>query len=270
MTTGVARRFAAKPALSLPELVPPAGVRRRLSSSPGSSSLRRPAVHRRGVAQRRSAADSGFLTGVGLGVSVARPHGADALGRRVAAYPPRRDRSAADWSAFLYILDEPSIGLHPRDNDRLLETLRDGSATWATPSSSSSTTKTRCGSADHLIDFGPGPGVRGGRRRRTKAAPPTVAKSAEESDRCVLEQGSGAIEVPKERRHHRTNQGGRGKGWGRRLKLSPTPPVTNPTLRFNPLRLPPSPAGEGDTRASLKRRWRSPQQSQAPSTSRSR
>ncbi len=61
----------------------------------------------------------------------------------------------------LYILDEPSIGLHPRDNDRLIATLRrlrdlgntvvvvehDEDTMWA---------------ADHLIDFGPGPGVRGG------------------------------------------------------------------------------------------------------------
>ena len=45
----------------------------------------------------------------------------------------------------LYILDEPSIGLHPRDNDRLLRHAASGCATWATPSSSSSTTKTRCG-----------------------------------------------------------------------------------------------------------------------------
>src|SRR5262245_24187784 len=61
----------------------------------------------------------------------------------------------------LYILDEPSVGLHPRDNDRLLKTLRrlrdmgntvvvvehDEETMWA---------------ADQIIDFGPGPGVRGG------------------------------------------------------------------------------------------------------------
>src|SRR5262249_32010214 len=61
----------------------------------------------------------------------------------------------------LYILDEPSIALHPRDNDRLLKTLRrlrdmgntvvvvehDEETMWA---------------ADQIIDFGPGPGLRGG------------------------------------------------------------------------------------------------------------
>ena len=44
----------------------------------------------------------------------------------------------------LYILDEPSIGLHPRDNDRCWRRCS-GCATWATRWSSSSTTKTRCG-----------------------------------------------------------------------------------------------------------------------------
>ena len=44
----------------------------------------------------------------------------------------------------LYILDEPSIGLHQRDNERLLDTLR-GCATSATPCSSSNTTRTPSG-----------------------------------------------------------------------------------------------------------------------------
>ena len=61
----------------------------------------------------------------------------------------------------MYVLDEPSIGLHPRDNRRLLDTLRflrdqgntvivvehDEETMWA---------------ADHLVDFGPGAGVKGG------------------------------------------------------------------------------------------------------------
>ena len=41
----------------------------------------------------------------------------------------------------LYVLDEPSIGLHPRDNERLIAILR-SCATRATPCSSSSTTRT--------------------------------------------------------------------------------------------------------------------------------
>jgi hypothetical protein len=45
----------------------------------------------------------------------------------------------------LYILDEPSIGLHARDNDRLINTLKSRFATLATPLLSSNTMKTRCG-----------------------------------------------------------------------------------------------------------------------------
>ena len=61
----------------------------------------------------------------------------------------------------LYILDEPSIGLHPRDNDRLLETLarlRDQGNTVIVVEHDEDTMR----AADHIVDFGPGPGVRGG------------------------------------------------------------------------------------------------------------
>ncbi len=61
----------------------------------------------------------------------------------------------------LYILDEPSIGLHPRDNDRLLrslERLRDMGNTVIVVEHDEETMR----AADFLVDFGPGPGVRGG------------------------------------------------------------------------------------------------------------
>ncbi len=61
----------------------------------------------------------------------------------------------------LYVLDEPSIGLHPRDNDRLLATLRRLSQAGNTVVVVEHDEDTmRC--ADHLVDFGPGPGVKGG------------------------------------------------------------------------------------------------------------
>jgi excinuclease ABC subunit A len=62
----------------------------------------------------------------------------------------------------LYILDEPSIGLHPRDNDRLLrslERLRDMGNTVVVVEHDEETMR----AADFIADFGPGPGVRGGR-----------------------------------------------------------------------------------------------------------
>ena len=61
----------------------------------------------------------------------------------------------------LYVLDEPSIGLHQRDNDRLLETLkrlRDLGNTVIVVEHDEEAIRT----ADYLIDMGPGAGVHGG------------------------------------------------------------------------------------------------------------
>ncbi|MBU0640505.1 MAG: excinuclease ABC subunit UvrA [Planctomycetes bacterium] len=61
----------------------------------------------------------------------------------------------------LYVLDEPSIGLHPRDNRRLLsslERLRDMGNTVVVVEHDRDTMEV----ADLIVDFGPGPGVRGG------------------------------------------------------------------------------------------------------------
>lgn len=61
----------------------------------------------------------------------------------------------------MYVLDEPSIGLHARDNKRLLESLlrlRDMGNTVIVVEHDEETMR----AADHIVDFGPGPGVRGG------------------------------------------------------------------------------------------------------------
>ena len=61
----------------------------------------------------------------------------------------------------LYILDEPSIGLHAKDNERLihtLQTLRDLGNTVVVVEHDEDTMR----AADHIVDFGPGPGVHGG------------------------------------------------------------------------------------------------------------
>jgi excinuclease ABC subunit A len=61
----------------------------------------------------------------------------------------------------VYILDEPSIGLHPRDNQMLLDSLldlRDLGNTVIVVEHDEDTMR----AADHIVDFGPGPGVRGG------------------------------------------------------------------------------------------------------------
>ena len=64
-------------------------------------------------------------------------------------------------SGVLYVLDEPSIGLHQRDNDRLLVTLRrlrDLGNTVIVVEHDEDAIR----SADHIVDIGPGAGVRGG------------------------------------------------------------------------------------------------------------
>ncbi len=61
----------------------------------------------------------------------------------------------------LYILDEPSIGLHQRDNDKLIATLkhlRDIGNTLIVVEHDEDTMR----SADHIVDIGPGPGIHGG------------------------------------------------------------------------------------------------------------
>ena len=61
----------------------------------------------------------------------------------------------------LYILDEPSIGLHQRDNDKLLDTLcrlRDLGNTLIVVEHDEDTMR----AADYIVDIGPGAGIHGG------------------------------------------------------------------------------------------------------------
>ncbi|MBX6312073.1 MAG: excinuclease ABC subunit UvrA [Isosphaeraceae bacterium] len=97
----------------------------------------------------------------------------------------------------LYILDEPSIGLHPRDNDRLiatLERLRDVGNTVIVVEHDEDTMR----AADLLVDFGPGPGIKGGEI----VAQGSLAEVAGHPESLTGQYLSGrkAIEVPKERR----------------------------------------------------------------------
>ncbi|HVT28067.1 MAG TPA: excinuclease ABC subunit UvrA, partial [Lacipirellulaceae bacterium] len=97
----------------------------------------------------------------------------------------------------LYILDEPSIGLHPRDNQRLLDTLaelRDLGNTVVVVEHDEETMR----AADHLIDFGPGPGVRGGEVVAVGTAD-EIAKKPRSVTGAFL-SGKRKIEVPARRR----------------------------------------------------------------------
>jgi excinuclease ABC subunit A len=102
----------------------------------------------------------GFLADVGLDyLTLARSSGTLSGGEA------QRIRLATQIGSglmgVLYILDEPSIGLHQRDNGRLLRTLarlRDLGNTLIVVEHDE---ETMC-AADHIIDMGPGPGIHGG------------------------------------------------------------------------------------------------------------
>ncbi|MBD3315323.1 MAG: excinuclease ABC subunit A, partial [Chitinivibrionales bacterium] len=96
-----------------------------------------------------------------------------------------------------YILDEPSIGLHSRDNDRLLDTLkslRDLGNTLVVVEHDRETLL----AADHLIDIGPGAGVHGG--HVVAAGTPTDVMQCADSLTGQYLAGAKSIPVPTARR----------------------------------------------------------------------
>ncbi len=103
----------------------------------------------------------GFLLGVGLeyltlGRTAPTLSGGESQRIRLAG------QIGSGLVGVLYILDEPSIGLHPRDNDRLIETLerlRDTGNTLIVVEHDEDTMR----ASDMIVDFGPGPGIKGGR-----------------------------------------------------------------------------------------------------------
>jgi excinuclease ABC subunit A len=97
----------------------------------------------------------------------------------------------------LYILDEPSIGLHPRDNDRLLATLRRLAELGNTVVVVEHDEETMR-AADHLVDFGPGPGVKGG-EVVAQGSIGDLARSAQSLTGAYL-AGKQAIPIPKKRK----------------------------------------------------------------------
>jgi excinuclease ABC subunit A len=101
-----------------------------------------------------------FLRDVGLGYL-----SLDRLAPSLSGGEAQRIRLASqigsELTGVIYILDEPSIGLHPRDNGRLLAALRhlrDMGNTVVVVEHDRETIE----AADHVVDFGPGAGVHGG------------------------------------------------------------------------------------------------------------
>jgi excinuclease ABC subunit A len=137
-----------------------------------------------------------FLLDVGLDyLSLDRPamtlSGGEAQRIRLAT------QIGAGLTGVLYVLDEPSIGLHQRDNDRLLATLlklRDLGNTLIVVEHDEDTIR----AADHLVDIGPGAGVHGGRIVAEGGLKELLA--AEESLTGAYLSGRRTIPTPPERR----------------------------------------------------------------------
>lgn len=97
----------------------------------------------------------------------------------------------------LYVLDEPTIGLHQRDNDRLIETLtglRDLGNTVLVVEHDEDTIL----ASDHMLEIGPGAGVHGGDVIMNKPMP--EALDDKNSLTAAYLRGDKKIDVPKERR----------------------------------------------------------------------
>jgi len=140
-----------------------------------------------------------FLENVGIGyLSLARS------ARSLSGGEAQRIRLATQIGSSLvgvmYVLDEPSIGLHQRDNEKLIGTLdrlRDLGNTVIVVEHDEGTMR----AADHLVDLGPGAGEHGG-HVIAAGTPADVAKDPASLTGQYL-SGKRAIEVPAERREPR-------------------------------------------------------------------
>jgi excinuclease ABC subunit A len=147
----------------------------------------------------------GFLADVGLSyLTLDRP------GPSLSGGESQRIRLASqigsELTGVLYVLDEPSIGLHQRDNGRLLRTLerlRDLGNSVIVVEHDQETIE----SADWILDFGPGAGIHGG--EIVAAGTPARIRRARRSVTGRYLSGKESIDTPRRRR----------KGSGKRLRV---------------------------------------------------
>jgi excinuclease ABC subunit A len=123
-------------------------------------------------------------------------------------------------SGVLYVLDEPSIGLHQRDNDRLIQTLRDlrdlGNSVIVVEHDEDTIR-----SADHILDIGPGAGPRGGELVAQGTLEEVLA--SRNSITAQYLNGTAKIPIPRQRiapRKTELQPGEVGDGWLRVLGAS--------------------------------------------------
>lgn len=137
-----------------------------------------------------------FLNNVGLGYLTL-----DRLAGTLSGGEAQRIRLATQigshLSGVLYVLDEPSIGLHQRDNDRLINTLKDmrdlGNSLIVVEHDEDTMR-----ASDYIIDIGPGAGIHGG--QVVSAGTPEEVMADPNSITGQYLSGKMKIEVPSERR----------------------------------------------------------------------
>jgi len=145
----------------------------------------------------------GFLRNVGLGyLTLNRESGSLSGGEA------QRIRLATQIGAglvgVLYILDEPSIGLHQRDNDRLLDTLKGlrdlGNSVLVVEHDADT-----IAAADYILDLGPGAGVHGGEVVAAGSLPQIKANKKSLTARYLT--GELGISIPKQRKQPSKDRG---------------------------------------------------------------
>ena len=137
-----------------------------------------------------------FLLNVGLNY-LTLDRGADTLSGGEAQRIRLATQIGSGLTGVLYILDEPSIGLHQRDNDRLLKTLkelRDLGNTVIVVEHDQDTIE----ASDWVVDIGPGAGKHGG-EIIAEGTPAQIIKNKNSITGRFL-SGAETIEVPKKRR----------------------------------------------------------------------
>ena len=123
----------------------------------------------------------------------------------------------------LYILDEPTIGLHQRDNDKLIHTLlelRDLGNTIIVVEHDEDTIR----ASDYLVDIGPGAGVHGGNVVAAGPVPEILKDPKQKSLTLDYLRGKEFIAVPDERREvvlseDRARKGAKGSGAQEAIKI---------------------------------------------------
>jgi len=146
--------------------------------------------------KREVEARLGFLMNVGLDY-LTLDRGGPTLSGGEAQRIRLASQLGSELSGVMYVLDEPSIGLHQRDNERLIATLRrlrDLGNTVLVVEHDEETIR----AADHVVDFGPGAGHEGGAVLFSGTPEDLMAKKGNVTGDYLA--GRRRIEIPKERR----------------------------------------------------------------------